>query len=74
MNNGRNIIIIRPTDRTSDRIRALSYFGQFDQITARNMHETMEFKTIKIKQKHLRIALVYALANYFKECDFIEIL
>lgn len=73
MNNGKNLVIIRPTDNTADRVRALMYYSRMDRITAQNIQDTREFKTIKIRQPYIRLTLLYSKEMYFKNCDFIEI-
>lgn len=75
MNNGRTTVVIKPTNDSYNRIRAIKYFGQYDYVTARNIHESLEFKSIKIQmKKYMRITILYCVINYFKNCDFIEIL
>lgn len=75
MNNGRITIVIKPTNDSYNRIRAIKYFVSMNYVTARNIHESLEFKSIKIQmKKYMRITILYCVINYFKNCNFIEIL
>lgn len=74
MNVGKTVVKIKPTDNTSERIRAISYFGRMEQVMAQNLHDTHEFVTLTFKLSYMRVTCLYAKAHSFTLCDFVEII
>lgn len=74
MNVGKTVVKIKPTDNTSERIRAISYFGRMEQVMAQNLHDTHEFVTLTFKLSYMRVTCLYAKAHFFTLCDFVEII
>lgn len=74
MNVGKTVVKIKSTDNTSERIRAISYFGRMEQVMAQNLHDTHEFVTLTFKLSYMRVTCLYAKAHFFTLCDFVEII
>lgn len=74
MNVGKTVVKIKPIDNTSERIRAISYFGRMEKIMAQNLHDTHEFVTLTFKLSYMRVTCLYAKTHFFTLCDFVEII
>lgn len=71
---GKTVVKIKPTDNTSERIRAISYFSRMEKVVAQNLHDTHEFVTLTFKLSYMRVTCLYAKAHFFTLCDFVEII
>lgn len=70
----RPLVRINPTENIQERIRAVSYFGNFEIESAKLQCQCNRYRPINIYVRNIFVAVLEAKRRYFKECNFIEII
>lgn len=70
----RPLVRIYPTENIQERIRAVSYFGNFSIESAKLQCKSNNYRSIDIYVRNIFVAVLEAKRRYFKECNFIEII
>lgn len=70
----RPLVRINPTENIQERIRAVSYFGNYEITSASFQCKKQRYCPINIYVRNIPVAVYRAKELYFKECDFIEII